>query len=180
MSRLYYCIDINTWHVVFSDFPAHVVWIMMALGLKPFTKAVTWPTYLCSPTLCRRPQVHSTERGLVSIRRCELGYYFNFTLIVGSYIYPLPPPGRLRTFLTALPQQEHVLPSYVRSFASMWFVCASCFRRGGSYAHSYRAPGRRFAVALSSVPLFRVSITTNERTDECLIFLLKIVQKVII
>ena len=143
MSRLYYCIDINTWHVLFSDFPAHVVWIMMALGLKPFTKAVTWPTYLCSPTLCRRPQVHSTERGLVSIRRCELGYYFNFTLIVGSYIYPLPPPGRLHTFLTALPQHEHVLPSYVCALASLWFVsrimCASCFLRGGSYAFISRS-----------------------------------------
>ena len=62
---------------------------MVALGLP--VRLVSSMTYFISvlPIYAEERKFSSTMRGLVIIRRCELGYDFNIILIVGSYINPL-------------------------------------------------------------------------------------------
>ena len=59
---------------------------MVALGLP--ARLVSSMTYFIS-VLPIYAEERNTMRGLVIIRRCELGYDFNIILIVGSYINPL-------------------------------------------------------------------------------------------
>ena len=61
---------------------------MVALGLP--ARLVSSMTYFTSVLpIYEERKFSSTMRGLVIIRRCELGYDFNIILIVGSYINPL-------------------------------------------------------------------------------------------
>ena len=54
-------------------------------------RLVSFMTYFISvlPIYAVERKFSSTMRGLVIIRRCELGYDFNIILIVGSYFNPL-------------------------------------------------------------------------------------------
>ena len=62
---------------------------MVALELP--VRLVSFMTYFISvfPIYAKVHKFSSTMRGLVIIRRCELGYDFNIILIVGSYFKPL-------------------------------------------------------------------------------------------
>ena len=62
---------------------------MVVLGLP--VRLVSFMTYFISvlPIYAEERKFSSTMRGLVIIRRCELGYDFNIILIVGSYFNPL-------------------------------------------------------------------------------------------
>jgi len=69
------------------------------LGLS--TRQVSSRIYFISvlPIYAEERKFSSTMRGLVIIRRCELGYDFNIILIVRSYISTLP-ARRLDAFYT--------------------------------------------------------------------------------
>ena len=65
--------------------------IMVALGLPASLVSSLAMTYFISvlPIYAEEHEFSSSMRGLVIIRRCELGYDFNIILIVGSYFNPL-------------------------------------------------------------------------------------------
>jgi hypothetical protein len=89
--------------------------------------------HLRSPNYAEDNKFSSTMRGLVIIRRCELGYE-NVILIVGSYMYYLSIASTPSYVLTALLRLENVC---ARGCVCMVRVCF--LLRRGPYARFFRA-----------------------------------------